>query len=241
MAEFSKKTTIAVIGGVLLLTVAAICLYGFRYRLYQYLPAADGKYFAIRGGLLTDERGAVFSGRVREEGRGFVNVGSYINGLPEGLHILYRAGRVAEVSRWRQGVRDGYSLVYDVNGVLQMEEHYKNGRKNGLSKQYDDRGKIVLTETYADGLRDGPARQYYPNGLVYIYVNYRRGVPDGAYAMYAEDGSPILEAYLQNGRPQKVKEYTSAYRLPVKDEKGEITVRRPQEKISVPAGEERKR
>lgn len=74
------------------------------------------------------------------------------------------------------GVRIGYSNVYNKSGILVMSLMYKNGVPNGQWSRYDDKtGKIKESFNYVNGKLNGEHIWYNENGGIIKSVIYNNG------------------------------------------------------------------
>lgn len=121
--------------------------------------------------------------------------------------------RQYEQQRDSQSPADGVWYVYDKNGNLSKEEHYKSYRLDGEVKSFYPGGSIKATTPYIDGKRQGMektyyeqgglkgenvyvknnlngiSRQYYDNGALMKAADYSEGQLDGTTKEYYDNGS----------------------------------------------------
>lgn len=70
------------------------------------------------------------------------------------------------------------------NGVLELEEHYKDGRKNGASKSWHSNGKPREEMTFVDDVIDGTVTSWAENGGLTLQATYKMGLLHGPYTTY---------------------------------------------------------
>ena len=94
------------------------------------------------------------------------------------LMAQYQVNSVGEKHGWFKG--------YDREGVLVMENNYRNNLWHGVCKEYTTswgKRQLSKSETYKDGDLNGSAK-YYTNGLVTKSGNYVDGERDGKWVIY---------------------------------------------------------
>jgi antitoxin component YwqK of YwqJK toxin-antitoxin module len=121
--------------------------------------------------------------------------------------------REAAQKRGTQTPADGVWYVYDKNGNLQKEEHYRtyrldgdvktfypsgaikahtpyvDGQRHGFEKTYYEKGGLQSENTYVKNNLEGASRQYYDNGALKREANYRDGQLDEIVKDYYQDGT----------------------------------------------------
>jgi len=111
-------------------------------------------------------------------------------------------------------IKIGY---YKGGDKLLSEVTYKNGKKNGLSLVYYPNGKVQFEIWYTDDVKDGPAVYYYKSGRKFRESPYRNGVIDGIQKKYYETGLLMAEIPYKQGKVvEGLKEYTQAGKLKTK-------------------------
>ena len=94
------------------------------------------------------------------------------------LMAEYQVNSVGEKHGWFKG--------YDREGVLVMENNYKNNQMHGLCKEYTTgwgKRQLSKSETYKDGELNGPAEYYNGRGVVTKKGNFVDGYKDGKWLM----------------------------------------------------------
>ena len=66
---------------------------------------------------------------------------------------------------------------YYENGNLEREITYKNGKKNGFSKLYDDDGVLKSMGIFQAGIAEGVYVEYGENGVLAKEINFQKGEP----------------------------------------------------------------
>jgi antitoxin component YwqK of YwqJK toxin-antitoxin module len=74
------------------------------------------------------------------------------DGIENGDGFIYQNGLLFIQNHYRNGQKDGRQISYYMrSGKLAAEENYSNGRLDGLSKNYDTLGNISMTLLYKNG------------------------------------------------------------------------------------------
>ena len=60
----------------------------------------------------------------------------------------YRNKNLINISHYERGLPNGYLMMANDNGVIQLEGNMKDGRRDGTFKSYDDKGKLLNTIVY---------------------------------------------------------------------------------------------
>ena len=87
---------------------------------------------------------------------------------------------VKQVTDYKNGSREGLSLVYHANGKIRQETQYKNNKENGYDRLYDTQGNILIDSTFKDGKmvesycfwKDGRKRKLTPSELARYAAGY---------------------------------------------------------------------
>ena len=88
---------------------------------------------------------------------------------------------------------------YWENGNLKSELRYENGMLNGPSVWYLINGKKQIEVTYRNDTMDGLLRRWHENGNVMEEIWYKDGVKDSVYREYSLKGILVAEGYYVNG------------------------------------------
>ena len=83
--------------------------------------------------------------------------GNYKNGKEHGEFIYFGNGNYniihkLELNNYKDGVLDGETIYYHINGEKNSVINYKDGNKDGKNIFYDKDGKIYWSGTYKDGV-----------------------------------------------------------------------------------------
>lgn len=140
-------------------------------------------------------------------------VGSYKNGVPEGIRreysqdgnlvasYIYSGGKViGEGLISSEGVKDGAWKEYYVEGQLRSEGFYDKGKPVGKWKFYHQNGRLEQEGEYnAKGLYQGEWKWYYSSGTIWREEAYIDGTPDGFTTEYDSEGTIILQGEYLDG------------------------------------------
>jgi uncharacterized protein len=116
------------------------------------------------------------------------SIGSYVNGLKDGVHRQYDdAGNVVS------------SQLYRADRLLAEGIYDEQGRKQELWKYYYEDGSIKETGKYKDNLKIGTWKYLFVDGSTEQTGAYALGKPTGLWNWYYPDGSMRKEASYVNG------------------------------------------
>lgn len=92
-----------------------------------------------------------------------------VNGVKNGLTTIYNmdGSKYSEVN-YVNDVRHGSSTFYYPNGLKSSEGNYYVGKANGLFSYYDQLGNLRLKANFLFDQDHGESTQYYPNGKVHV-------------------------------------------------------------------------
>lgn len=91
---------------------------------------------------------------------------NYVNDKLDGIVTVYYINDViTETTNYVNGIKQGPSKNYSVDGVLLNELNYVNDKLHGRAVYYDSNGQMTIEGNYKDGRKDG-LWKYYKNGKV---------------------------------------------------------------------------
>lgn len=108
--------------------------------------------------------------------------------------------RQYEMQRGTESPADGIWHVYDRNGNLVREEHYKNYRLDGEIKSFYPSGALKEKMYYEDGYKEGPVTTYFENGAIQMEATYKRNNFDGSSRRYYPSGEVESEVTYETGK-----------------------------------------
>lgn len=90
------------------------------------------------------------------------SVETYKDGMLHGEFLVYfkKTGKIAERSKYKDGLLDGVSKKFTDSGILIEEVIYKKNLPNGLAKFFDLKGNLKEKGIYKNGLRIGKWEYY---------------------------------------------------------------------------------
>lgn len=117
-----------------------------------------------------------------------------------GRAILYYDDgiKMAEGNYINQNVKDSTWKYYTTDGVLIIEETYKNSKKNGISKRYFRNGKVSQSVPWENGVINGVYTEYYESGQKLIETVYKKGINDGLFYRYHENNATAIKGMYKN-------------------------------------------
>ncbi|WP_338941153.1 toxin-antitoxin system YwqK family antitoxin [Fusobacterium nucleatum] len=113
-------------------------------------------------------------------------------------------GILLEKTEFKNGLRDGSSKKYFINGgKVSLEAIFSNGIQVGVQKRYYESGELLSELSYKNGKMDGIGKSYYQNGQVEMEEPYKNGERDGVIKVYDENGKLVRQATFKNGKQIK--------------------------------------
>lgn len=133
------------------------------------------------------------TGKVIEEGY-------FMNGLKFGQWVNYteREGRVASVTNYIDGKRDGLYLKFDARENLNVRVSFKDDQYDGLFTEVQY-GTVLKEANYKGGKLHGLYKEYYGNGKLLKEIEFKEDKQDGFYRYYDEQGNLSIEYQYKNG------------------------------------------
>ncbi len=87
--------------------------------------------------------------------------------LPNGLVISYYSnGKVKEITKAVNGVKDSTSVSYYITGEKSGEVNYFMGKKDGAEKQFYPSGKLKSIQTFKMNMSNGDLKEYTEQGEI---------------------------------------------------------------------------
>lgn len=142
-------------------------------------------------------------------------VGSYSNGVKEGVHREYTPEGVISASKIyskgkvvgdgivdAQGRRQGPWKEYYETGELKSEGKYKNGKRTGDWLFYYRDGKEEQRGTYRQGKPDGDWKWTYNNGQTWREEVFYDGLEEGLSIEYNDTGKVVSKGNYMSGEKE---------------------------------------
>lgn len=105
-------------------------------------------------------------------------VGSYLNGLEEGVHKKwYPNKQLTETRAYHKGKKVAKHIGYWENGKIKFEFESTNGEYNGLATEWYKTGQVYKKFHYLNGYEEGSQKMWWENGVIranYVVKNGRR-------------------------------------------------------------------
>ncbi|WP_456376758.1 toxin-antitoxin system YwqK family antitoxin [Lutibacter sp.] len=132
---------------------------------------AKVQFFTVKG--ILESEGAM---------EGKKRIGKWLYFHPNGKSIL------AE-ENYKNGVLNGESKTYYLNGKITEFSHFKNGKLHGSLKRYADNGILLDDLNYENGKLHGAAKYYNNKGKLIYWGDYENDLKVGKWE-YFENGKP---------------------------------------------------
>lgn len=162
---------------------------GKEIRIFNYYSALNSEHpIAIKTFSKNSNKATIqfFSEKGILESEGEMNgknrVGKWIYFHLDGKSILSE-------ENYEDGILNGESKTYFLNGKLTEFSHYKNGKLHGNLKRYADKGVLLDDLTYKNGKLDGAAKYYNIDGKLIFWGDYENDEKVGKWE-YFENGKP---------------------------------------------------
>jgi antitoxin component YwqK of YwqJK toxin-antitoxin module len=124
--------------------------------------------------------------------------GLYVNEQKDSLWHFYSEydGPLISDEFYVMGRKEGVAKNYYASDGMAELSTWKDGMRNGDWEQYYSDGKLKLKGNYRDGLRSGPVRTYFRSGQVMMEGQYIMGDPDSTWVYFDEKGDTTqIEQY----------------------------------------------
>jgi antitoxin component YwqK of YwqJK toxin-antitoxin module len=108
-------------------------------------------------------------------------------------------GTVIEKGTYENKKQHGVWNYYYNNGIPSLTANYVNGVLNGQSIRYDLQGHKIAVLNYENGEITGLQQYYYPGGILLSEGNMINGKEDGAWKYYNQQGAFIGYIKYKNG------------------------------------------
>ncbi|GEM_PF-1435889 len=100
---------------------------------------------------------------------------------------------------FKDGKRDGVSILWNKNGEKSSQAYYKSGKQHGVETVWYLNGQKGSVGNYKDGKRNGLWTEWYTNGLKWKEGDYIDGKRDGIWTEWGEDGKSSKTKTYKNG------------------------------------------
>lgn len=139
--------------------------------------------------------------------------GDFINGKPEGLHVIYfQSGGINMTTNYISGIQEGEEIKYYESGEKLHVANCKNGNYEGKFTVYFKNGKIQSHISFLKGSRFGETIDYYESGSIRAVRNfsshdvqeatgfYESGVIQSKATLINNELDGVFEGYDENGK-----------------------------------------
>ena len=109
-----------------------------------------------------------------------------------GIHyILDPDNRLWKASSFENGQKDGFSIVWHLNGKVRSQRFYRKGELSGETLFFYPDGTLKSEINYESGLRNGQFKEYFPNGSIKKKGQFNDDEPIGEWLIYNETGEVV--------------------------------------------------
>jgi antitoxin component YwqK of YwqJK toxin-antitoxin module len=112
------------------------------------------------------------------------------NGIVDGVSYHYAIdGKAFEEIYFKNGIAEGTWVYYNAEKEIVGVNNYKNGKLHGICETYNDKLMITLKCNYKNGELDGKYFSYFDDLNLAEKSNYKNGKLDGEAYTYYENGN----------------------------------------------------
>ena len=111
-----------------------------------------------------------------------------------GIKQLMSQKRLVQEVTFKNGVRDGLTKSFYIDGRLRQTFWYKNGLREDSAKWYYPEGQLFRSSPYKNDTLDGTQIQYYRNGKIKARLGYKKGFRTPELTEYTPEGK-IVSGY----------------------------------------------
>ena len=111
----------------------------------------------------------------------------------------YENGNLKSELRYENGMLNGRSVWYLVNGKMHLEVTYRNDTMNGLLRRWHENGNLMEESWYKDGVQDSVFREYSLKGILVAEGTYVDGALNGEFHRWYENEQVFQEGQFVDG------------------------------------------
>lgn len=108
-----------------------------------------------------------------------------------GIKQFMSGKRLAMESEFKNGVKDGLTKTYYINGNLRGTLWYKNGLREDSAKWYYEDGPLFRSTPYRNDTVDGIQKQYFRDGKLKANIGYSKGFRTPHLEEFTKDGKIV--------------------------------------------------
>lgn len=155
------------------------------------MPVGDFTYYDRNGRVKARAlyfRGgyASFNTFYNDSGKVFMT-GYYLDKQKDSTWKYYRGSTLIKEENYRQGQFNGFTRLYDYNGVLLEIQQWYRGLRNGIWWSRQEKG--FQTVTYKMNRSEGNYTALYPDSSLCVTGLYGDGLKEGEWKFYFDGGS----------------------------------------------------
>lgn len=119
---------------------------------------------------------------------------------PQKKYYENRRDRLSEISNYKDGLKDGKSVWFDMEGNLVAEYNYQNGLLEGPQKSFYANGKLRSIDSFVKNQYEGESFEYYDTGIVKVSGQYVHGEKNGKWQKFDATGKLAGTETYKNGQ-----------------------------------------
>jgi antitoxin component YwqK of YwqJK toxin-antitoxin module len=124
-------------------------------------------------------------------------------GLITGWH---ETGNKSFETRYRDGVKDGPSRTFHINGKIKEDGGHRDGKRDGLWKTWHDNGQLEGQGEFLDDKPHGQWTTWHANGQQRAQPMYERGLLIGEEAIFDDQGRLTSRKHWVQGQEHGLRE-----------------------------------
>lgn len=137
----------------------------------------------------------------------------YENGMLNGRSVWYLVNGKKQIEvTYRNDTMNGLLRRWHENGNLMEEIWYKGGVQDSVYKEYSLKGILIAEGTYVNGELEGEFHRWYENGQVFQEGWFSEGMMDGSWMVFYDDGQLAAKADFDKGTGVQTSYEHSGYR-----------------------------
>ncbi len=162
----------------------------------------------IQSYMIFDATGTYASTKIYYNNGELAAEGKYINQQKDSIWTSYSyySKKITATDSYKNGLKNGLSIMYYEDGKITEKQSYINGVKEGISEQYFPNSNLKQSLIYKNGRPEGEYKSYYVNGALYSKGSFKNGLKNGKWEFYNEDGKSKQSMGFTNGISDNVEE-----------------------------------
>lgn len=129
----------------------------------------------------------------------------YIKNETVTINAKYENGKTAYSFQLKNGLFDGETKYYSMNGTLLYQSNSKDGLVHGKRIYYYENGKVFIEQNFENNNYQGTSSKYDEDGKLVMSIEFKDDKLHGKYIKYNKQGTPTLEVLYYNDEIVSIK------------------------------------